>query len=113
MGRGGALGAAAQGWAVGGRRCFSLVSGSVMQNEKSHRETPMGLPAGRKRKRSRIFWAFTLGNSQFRCFSQVVSLRGSCYHPLVMKEETGLQAGQSLHKSPGVARGRNGSQRGS
>lgn len=64
------------------------MTGSVIQNEKSQRETPMRLPAGSKRKKCSIDWAPTLGNSPFRYFSQVVSLRGSYHHPLVMKEET-------------------------
>lgn len=85
---------------MGGRRGFSLVSDSVIQDEKSQRETPKGLPAGRKRKRSNVYWAFTLGNSQFRCFSQVVSLRGSCYHPLVMKEETEAAGRKVTQRQP-------------
>lgn len=82
-GRGVAHGATAQ-----GVDSIGDMIGSVIQNEKSHRETPMGLPAGRKRKNCSIYWALTLGNSPFRYFSQVVSLKGSYHHLLVMKEET-------------------------
>ena len=83
--RPGGLGVGRDG-ADGGRRVGDA-SGPVIQNEKSQRETTMGTSCGRKRKRSRIYWALTLGNSPFGCFSQVVSLRGRHYHH-IMKAET-------------------------
>lgn len=42
--------------ATRGRRVRDT-SGPVIQNEKSQRETTMGTSCGRKRKKSRIYWA--------------------------------------------------------
>lgn len=67
---------------------------------------PRRLPARRKRKRSRIYWALPLGNSPFACFSQIVSLRGRHYHPLVIERgNQGCRQGSDSTKVTGLENG--------